>query len=405
MEESRQNGGTTFIGRTWNSGSLSNFSLSYSGLNREILESQEIYHKEREFVISNEQTQYNSSVSEVVFKNANHLNLWEKHSLIAGSGFVYSNNVFMQDFEDVISSNGLKHVGRINLYIQDEYHPTPSFSLKPGIRIDYPLYLRQIYLQPRFQFSVKLTEHWKVRGAWGLYNQFMAETSILDDLGNYHYFWVICDDEHIPVLHAQHLIGGIVLQKGGLTLSVESFYKGVQGITRLLNENGERQELYEGQARMYGVDLLAKYYFGKHEAWVSYTISRAEEYFPYFSTNDYREAPQDQRHEIKGALLLDLKPFYFSVNYVYGSGLAYKSSLLTATEDRYPYSRFDAALIYRLKMKKVRMETGISILNLFNRENIKYSNLFEVPDGQFSSISIHAEAVPFTPTLYVNLAF
>ncbi len=90
---------------------------------------------------------------------------------------------------------------------------------------------------------------------------------------------------------------------------------------------------------------------------------------------------------------------------MYGSGLAYGSSLAGDPGERYPYRRLDASVIYRLKLNAFRIETGLSVLNIFNRENIKYSNLFEVPDGQFSSISIYAEAVPFTPTLYVNLAF
>ena len=51
------------------------------------------------------------------------------------------------------------------------------------------------------------------------------------------------------------------------------------------------------------------------------------------------------------------------------------------------------------------MEAGISVLNIFNRENIKYANLVKIPDGAFSTLSVHAEAVPFTPTIYLNVAF
>ncbi|MEN8156539.1 MAG: TonB-dependent receptor plug domain-containing protein [Bacteroidota bacterium] len=404
-EKSRQLGGTAFYGRTWKNGSLSNFSLSYSGMNRDLSESQEIYHMQQGFMVSREATHYRSSISEVNLRNINHFNLREKHNLLAGAGYVYYSHILQQNSEDVIPSSSLKQEGRINLFVQDEYHPTSSVSLKPGIRIDRPLHLQHLFIQPRFQFSVKLGESWKINGAWGIYNQFIAETTILDELGNYRYFWAISDSETIPVLQAQHLVGGGVFHQGGFTLSVEPFYKTVQGMTRLVDLGGDIQEIFHGQARIYGTDLLVKQYFGKHEGWVSYTLSRAEEHFPYFSNDNYAEAPQDQRHEIKGAFLVDFKPVYLSVNYVYGSGLAYRSSLLPGPVERYPYSRLDASFIYRFKMERVRMEAGLSILNLLNRENIKYSNLFQVPDGQFSSISIHAEAVPFTPTLYVNLAF
>lgn len=404
-EKSRQTGGTAFFGRTWRNGFLSNFSLSYSALNRKLFERQEIFLIDRGSRISLEERQYISNISEVKFSNENYLNLWEKHNILAGAGYVYNRNLFLLDFEDLIYPDGFAHAGRINLFVQDEYHPVSSVELKPGVRIGQQLIHPYIFFQPRFQISVKFGENWKVNGAWGIYNQFIAKTSLLDELGNYRYFWIICDNKSVPVLKAKHTVGGIIYQHENLTLSIEPFYKTLEGISRILETNGGEKEVYQGQARIYGTDLLAKKYFGKHEAWVSYTLSKTKEHFPYFNADGYLSAPQDQRHEIKGVLLLDFKPFYFTVNYVYGSGLAYRSSLLDGTGDRYPYSRLDASLIYRLKLNAFRIESGISILNLLNRENIKYSNLFEVPDGQFSSISIHAEAVPFTPTLYVNFAF
>jgi hypothetical protein len=404
-EKIRQTGGTGFYGRSWKNGMLSNVSLSYSGMTRDLFERQEIYLIERDVRISLDETRYISSVSEVKFNNTNYFTLGNKHNLVAGGGYIYNSNVFLQNFEDVIYPEGFDHAGRINVFIQDDYHPVPSVELKPGIRIDHPFQQPYLFIQPRFQFSVEPGNNLKINGAWGIYNQFMAKTSLIDELGNYRHFWVISDGKTVPVLRAQHAVGGIVYHTDRFTLSVEPFYKTVKGITRILDTGEEDRTLYSGRARMYGSDILLKQYFGKHEAWVSYTLSRTEEHFPYFSSDSYAEAPQDQRHEVKGALLLDLKPFYISTNYVYGSGLAYGSSLAGDNGERYPYSRLDASVIYRLKLRALRLETGLSVLNIFNRENIKYSNLFEVPDGQFSSISIYAEAVPFTPTLYVNLAF
>ena len=119
--------------------------------------------------------------------------------MLAGGGYVFYSNVFLRNAEDVISSNGLKQAGRINLFVQDAYQPVPSVSLKPGIRIDIPLHYNNIFIQPRFQFSVKLGESWKINGAWGLYKQFIAKTSILDDYGNYRYFWVISVNESRPL--------------------------------------------------------------------------------------------------------------------------------------------------------------------------------------------------------------
>ena len=120
---------------------------------------------------------------------------------------------------------------------------------------------------------------------------------------------------------------------------------------------------------------------------------------------DYRDALHDQRHEVKGALLLNFSPFFFSTNYVYGSGFREPFSIFEDEEERYPYSRLDMAFIYRHSIKSYHFEVGISILNVLNHENIKYTNVIRIPDSETSSVSIHAEAVPFTPTIYLNMAF
>jgi len=405
IENNRQSGGTAFYGKTWKSGTISNFSLSYSGLTRNLFESQEIKQRERDIQISFDESQYISSVSEVKFINRNDLNIWEKHDILAGGGYIYNANTFLLDLDDVIYPDGFKHAGRLHLFIQDTYHPVPSITVTPGLRIDHMFQRDGFFIQPRFACSVRLTDFLKINTAWGIYNQFITKASLLDDLGNYRYFWIISDHKTVPVLQAQHVVGGIVLQHGGFTLSVEPFLKMLNGLTRVLENNGDSLDHEQGRAKIYGIDFLMKQYIGRHEAWVSYTLGRTEEHFSYFETGSYTDAPQDQRHEVKGAMLFDFEPFFLAANYVYGSGLAYGNALVAEADGRYPYSRLDASFIYRVRLKDVRIETGISLLNILNRENIKYSNFFEVPDGEFSSISIHAEAVPFTPTIYANFSF
>jgi len=209
MEQSRQLGGTAFYGKSWESGFLSNFSLSYSGLNKELTEKQELFHQLHNFTLSSRELQYKNSVREVTLKNKNYFSLSDRHRLVIGMGYMHNDVTFLQDSLNVMSSTGLENVGRINLFAQDEYHLFPSISLKPGIRVDYPVYLQRMYIQPRFLFSVNLAENWKLNGAWGIYNQFISETSVIDDYGNYRYFWAICDNEKVPVLQAQHFVGGL----------------------------------------------------------------------------------------------------------------------------------------------------------------------------------------------------
>jgi hypothetical protein len=405
-EENRQSGGTLFYGKTWKNGNNSHLSLSFSRLDRDLYENQSVTTINNDSAISSHELLNNNQIFEFSLKNRNYFAISEKHKIEAGWGYVYDNIGFREDSVETTTRNTNDISHRFNLYVQDKIRPVKGTTITPGVRLDYPVHLGKIYVQPRIQVSIDLSDHWRLNGSWGIYNQFVSETVITDDLGNFRNFWAVCNNEDVPVLAARHLVGGITFKKEGLTLGVETFYKRITGITRFFKLWWQGSPaVYQGQSRVYGVDVLAKKYFRKHEAWVSYTLSKTEEYFSYFPYFEYSDALQDQRHEIKGALLLNFKPFYFSANYVYGSGFPDLPAFFNNTVSRYPYNRLDAAIIYRHSIRDYHIEAGISVLNILNSENIKYSNFIRIPDAQSNTVSIHAEAVPFTPTIYLNLSF
>ena len=96
------------------------------------------------------------------------------------------------------------------------------------------------------------------------------------------------------------------------------------------------------------MDVFLQGNFKKHSAWIAYSLSKTEEFFNYFIEREYRRSPYDQRHEVKIALLLNFDPFYFSTNYVFGSGFPFKPGVVQsdASED-FTYSRLDASFIYK----------------------------------------------------------
>jgi hypothetical protein len=408
-EDNWQRGGSAFYGKTWRNGVNSKLSINLSSLNKELYEKREVTRNsgmggnlppDREFLFNNE-------IFELSVRNNTRIPLSEKQIFEAGWNYSYEKVSFREDNVDQTLVSSAEEAHRIGLFLQDEIRPLKRLNIRPGIRFDYPVHLERVYVQPRIQVELDLGEKWRLTAAAGMYSQYISETSVVDELGNVRYIWAICNNKDVPVLKSNHLVSGLTFRHRGLTVGVEGYYKTNTGITRYVNlVNEDIQDVYQGDARMYGMDLLIKQYFRKHEAWASYTLSKTEEYFPYMpDEEDFRYAPHDQRHEVKGALLLNFNPFFFSTNYVYGSGFRDPASLFEDSEERYPYSRLDIAFIYRHSIRSYHFEVGISILNVLNHENIKYSNVIRIPDTQTTSISIHAEAVPFTPTLYLNMAF
>ena len=408
-EENRQRGGSAFYGKTWKNGVNSHLSISASGLNKELYEKQLATRTSGNGgnLPPGREVLFNNDILELSVKNKTRIPLSKRQMLEAGWNYTHESVSFSQDSLDQTLANSDNQSHRLGFFVQDEIRPLKRLSIRPGVRLDYPIHLERVYIQPRIQLTLDLSDHWRFNVAAGMYNQFISETSVIDELGNVRYVWAISNNTDIPVLKANHFVSGLTYKYKGFTLGLEGYYKTTTGITRYRNFWREDiQDVYQGEARMYGMDLMVKQYFRKHEAWASYTLSKTEESFPYLPEYvDYVDAPQDQRHEIKGALLLNFSPFFFSTNYVYGSGFRPPPSPDVDPEDRYPYSRLDMALIYRHSIKSYHFELGISILNVLNHENIKYTNVIRIPDSQNTSISIHAEAVPFTPTIYLNMAF
>lgn len=405
-EENRQLGGSLFYGKVWKNGNTSQLNLSTSGLYNEQNEKLEINRKLDGSALAGDEVAFSNTIFETCLKNKNTFFISDRHKVVGGFNYTHNYLLFQADSASDFSSYSESNAHRLTAFAQDEWRISRGLIVTPGIRVDYPLNRGKVYVQPRLKASVDLSPALRINAAWGLYRQFISETSLIDDLGNYRYFWALCDNDEVPVLKSTHLVGGISFRKDGLTISVEGFYKTTSGISRYISN--PRQNLsgsFQGEARVYGTDFLLKKYFGKHEMWASYTLSKTEEYFSYFPWEGFRYAPQDQRHEVKAAMLMNFHPFYLSANYVYGSGFPDRAPVPQEVFERHRYSRLDASLIYRYALKGYHFEAGISILNLLNTENIKYSNLIKVPESQSASLSIYAEAVPFTPTIYLNLSF
>ena len=404
-ETNTQLGGSVFYGKTWRSGNTTNFSISYSGIQSQFSDKFLVNHLmlDTTFVIKKLDTK--NLMDEVVIKVDNRFSLGPKNTIEFGGGF-YVNHVEL--IEDTLNNriNDIKDTAqRFYSMIQDNIALGRKTVLKVGSRFTYSANLQKWFAEPRISISIQANDFWKFNAAWGLYNQFITKSSIVDELGNYRYLWTIADTLDIPVQKASHYVFGISFHKKGWTISLEPYYKKVNGITRYFSFTKLNIEsVLTGESQMYGIDFFFQKDIKGHSAWVSYSLAKVEERWPDLPNSDYRRAPQDQTHEVKLALLLNFDPFYFSTNYVYGSGFPRAPYNPNGTEVDLTYSRWDASFIYKFLNRRVVGEVGLSIMNILNTQNIKYANFERIPTDQTNSINIYAEAIPFTPALYLKFS-
>ena len=407
-EKNKHYGASAYFNKLWAGKGNTELSIAYSALQSKKADSQNEtgmgmgMEMSDNMHIKDENIQNN--ISELKAKVSGSFGLAVLHELKYGAGFIQNTSSLQIDSltYNIISDDnqGLLFFS----YLQDEFSFAQHFNLRLGFRNDYSIQLKKNYFQPRLNVAFKPFTHLKFNLSWGLYKQFIVLGSVVDQNNNYRYQWTLSDREQIPVSSAQHLVGNGVYQRNGFLVSIESYYKKTEGITRFVSD-GVQEKINTGKSESMGLDFFIKQEYKGNTAWLSYSFGQTMEWFPYFQSPEYRSALQDQRHELKMAAIINLSPFYLSANYVFGSGFTQNTNLVDSTVEKYPYKRLDVAISYRFAFKKMRMETGFSILNVLNHENIKYSNLVKIPTSDNSTLGVYAEAVSFSPSLFLNISF
>lgn len=404
-EENIQKGASFKFGKSFNSGYNTDVKLSYSQLKTQYDDFTSVSFINSGNLISQNTLIVDNTTSEIMFSWQNDFQINEHHQFSANLDFTNMNSSWNEDSADVNMVNQVIRGNQYSLVVMDQM-VFSSTHVNTGLRLNYIPVLDAVNIEPRISLSQQLGEYFNAKLAFGIYKQYAMKSSIVDEYNNYRYMWVVADDETYPVLTAYHWVGGLTMDFDRTKLSIEPYYKNVDGLTRYINHAYLGYELiYQGKGRSYGLDVYLKHDVGDHTGWISYTLSKTEEYFDYLRNDEYIYAPQDQRHEVKLALLLNFEPIYLSANYVYGSGFPIVESINPITYSRTPYNRLDAALVYKFTGKRIFGEAGLSVLNIFDTENILYSNLERVPTSQTASIEIYSQSVPFTPTLYLKIGF
>jgi hypothetical protein len=403
-EHNTQSGGAVYYGKSWKNGYSTNFSLNFSSLLSKY--SDDLTVEKTIQQTTNQQTDLyaRNNIRENTIQVDNRFPVHKAH-ILEGGLVVKSNRIeLVEDTFDIVQVSIKDEASRITLFFQDNISLGKKADLKAGLRLTHAINLKKIYPEPRISLTFNAGESIKLNAAWGIYDQFITKSSALDELGNIRYIWTVCDDEDIPVLTSMHYILGTSYNKYDFTVSLEGYYKTVEGLTRYIRNIANNLEgIYQGNGRSYGLDVMVKKDYKGHSAWVAYSLSKTGELFEYFKVDEYRRAPQDQRHEVKLAALANLDPFFISADYVFGSGFPSSPSILSDEEDNLTYSRLDVSFIYQFLDRKLKGEIGLSILNVLNTQNIKYANYERIAASQTNSINIYSESIPLTPALYFKL--
>ncbi|MBI5646639.1 MAG: TonB-dependent receptor [Ignavibacteriae bacterium] len=309
------------------------------------------------------------------------------------------------------------------LYVQDTWK-LGALESTIGLRGTWYEGTDRVYIEPRLSLQYALGRGFSLRGAWGLYHQFVNRVTNENVLEGSREFWLTADAD-IPPGAAEHRILGVAYTADEYTFSVEAYEKHLENLTEYSRRFRAQADFanffFFGTGTARGLEVLAQKTRGALSGWIGYTLARVEHTFPSLNGGTPFPASHDHLHNVKSVLTWNVSGWTFSASWVYSSGNAvtvpesqYFLEMLNGQQlgyihvsgknaSRLPaYHQLDLSVTRSFELALLRADFGVSVFNVYNRKNISYReyNLTTTP------ITITDVALlGFTPSVNLALHF
>ncbi len=213
-------------------------------------------------------------------------------------------------------------------FAKDIFKPVKWLTFTPGIRATYYDVTEKTYLDPRLALTLQLNDAVSLKAAGGEYHQFASRLLRENPMEGDQWFWMMADDELIPVSKSRNIVAGITWENPEYLFNFEFYDRRLSGLsefasTRFRPRNLETIDLYkqfyngDGSAR--GFEALFQKKFGQHTGWLTYTNGEVDYDFPDFQDNPY-PASHDSTHEFKVIDSYKWRNFTFSGTWIFATG-------------------------------------------------------------------------------------
>ena len=310
-------------------------------------------------------------------------------------------------------------------YVQDQLSPLDNLTLTGGLRFQSYSSTSSSYTEPRLSAHYQLTGNISLKGAFGVYHQFVNRIENENLTGGSRDFWVLADTS-IPASKATHSIIGATWQNDGYVIDVEGFYKRLDNIaefTQRFHRNAfEPYTFLIGDGRIRGIQALFQKKAGAFNGWISYTLMKAEDRFPLLNDYQYFPASNDQTHEVK--IIGTYSPgddWNISATFIYATGKPFTApisqySLVVLDGTTYTYThvslenayrvpdyqRLDLSVSKRFRFRSNSLNVGLSAFNLYNHTNISH---YEYNVNTQPIVITAVTGLGFLPSVFVQYDF
>lgn len=336
------------------------------------------------------------------------------------------NEVGVTNFEDVSNPNFtslVKEIVRTHAIFgeTERYSKSHNTYIRLGARISYFEKLKELVLEPRFAFNQKISDHVRLEVLGELKSQTISQVIDLqqDFFGIEKRRWQLSNLENVPLVKSQQISLGLSYNQNNLLVSLEGYYKNVEGITAQ-SQGFQNQFQFvndKGSYTVTGLDFLINKRFNNFSTWLSYTLSNNDYTFDVINDGNPFPNSVDLTHVANASLTYSLKNFKIGLGLNWHSGRAYTKPLNTqdnsnsAIEYQSPnssrlsdYFRADLSAIYKFQLSKgIKAEAGASVWNMLNQNNI--INRYYTLDTDNNIVEVDNRSLKFTPNLSFRVNF
>lgn len=348
------------------------------------------------------------------------------------NGYQFS-EVGVTNFTDVSQppfNSDIKGVIRMHAAFSEIAYTSPedNLRLRLGGRFNYIENLdtfSEIIIEPRLNFSYLLAPHTTLEVMGEFKNQVTNQVIDLEQnfLGIEKRRWVLSDESSLPITKSKQGSVGVNYDKNNWFLSLEGFYKQVDGISTS-TQGFQNQNQFNGEIGQYdvqGLEFLINHKNNKFSTWLSYAYNVNNYSFDDIVPNEFPNN-LDIRHTITFASTYTYNNFKLGLGINYRTGKPFTEPLPGAegidfstlpasivyqepNNSRLPdYFRADASALYNFDLSpSVKASAGISFINLFDSENIL--NAYYRLNSQLDIEKIESISLGFTPNVSFRIWF
>lgn len=305
-----------------------------------------------------------------------------------------------------------------SLFTENRINPFPNTEIVFGLRANYFDKIDRFRVEPRLSTIIRMGKSFSIELLGESKSQTVVQTVDFqtDFLGVEKRKWELINGEDIPLLTSSQGSLGLHYKRRSVLLSIEGFYKKVNGITTSSQGFLNQYQFIRstGSYNSSGIELLINPSFGDFNSWFTYSFLNSDYSFPQLSVSRFRNN-FDISHSISAGITYTQQNLELSTGVNYRSGLPFTGQsgidqndgtiIYNAPNDLTidPYFRMDLSARYSFRISdKIKGKCGMSIWNLTNRENV-INSYYTIQEGIADQIS--QLALGFTPNLNLRIIY